>query len=81
MELTRTTQDGHPVMLIDGTWYHIREEKEGRPSSGGASVFYYHAGGNQIRRVSVYDDVMQDNGFGFFNRRNGYFGTPEACVR
>ncbi len=74
----RTIQDGHPVVMINGTWYHIHSEREG--SYGGAVVFYYHAGGNIIRRLSVHDDVMENNGYGYYNRRNGYHSSPEACV-
>jgi hypothetical protein len=66
-------------IMIDGTFYHIHEEREGR--HGGTMIFYYHAGGNIIRRLSVHDDVMENNGFGYYNKRNGYHNTAQDCVK
>lgn len=70
--------DKEPI-LINGTFYHIQEEREGR--HGGVDVFYYHAGGNIIRRLTVHGDVMENGGCNYYNRRNGYHYSPEACVR
>lgn len=63
---------------IKGTIYHIHHGEKDGCDFNGATTFYYHAGGNIIRSVSVGDDVMCESNY--YNSRNGYFRSPEACV-
>jgi hypothetical protein len=62
---------------IKGTIYHIHNSGSEGNTHGGATVMYYHAGGNIIRQVTIGDDLMQT---GYYNSRNGYHYSADSCV-